>query len=215
LLSPELAAGIRRVKGVKQLGHRAGNWLTPEQCSHLLTSSSGDDLRAKRDHAILSTLIGCGLRRSELVALEIDHMLLRQGHWAIVDLVGKGGHIRTVPVPDWVRTELEDWLAAAAIDRGKLFRRVNKVGRAWGDGMTVKAVWHIVKESARNIGVARLAPHDLRRTCARLCQASGGELEQIQFLLGHVSVQTTERYLGCKQRIRSAVNDRIGIEPNP
>jgi site-specific recombinase XerD len=52
-----------------------------------------------------------------------------------------------------------------------------------------------------------------RRTCARLCHASGGELEQIQFLLGHVSVQTTERYLGCKQRIQSAVNDRIGIEP--
>ena len=95
------------------------------------------------------------------------------------------------------------------------FRRVNKVGRTWGDGMTVKAVWHIVKESARSIGVAKLAPHDLRRTCARLCHASGGELEQIQFLLGHVSVQTTERYLGCKQRIRSAVNDRIGIEPNP
>jgi integrase len=81
--------------------------------------------------------------------------------------------------------------------------------------MTVKAVWHIVKESAKRIGVAKLAPHDLRRTCARLCHASGGGLEQIQFLLGHVSVQTTERYLVCKQRIRSAVNDRIGIEPNP
>jgi integrase len=80
--------------------------------------------------------------------------------------------------------------------------------------MTVKAVWHIVKKSAKRIGVAKLAPHDPRRTCARLCRASGGELEQIQFLLGHVSVQTTERYLGCKQRIRSAVNDRIGIEPN-
>jgi integrase len=62
--------------------------------------------------------------------------------------------------------------------------------------MTQKSVWHI------------LAAHDLRRTCARLCHASGGELEQIQFLLGHVSVQTTERYLGCKQRIQSAVNDR-------
>jgi integrase len=79
--------------------------------------------------------------------------------------------------------------------------------------MTVKAAWHIVKESAKSIGVAKLAPHHLRRTWARLCHASGGELEQIQ--LGHVSVQTTERYLGCKQRFRSAVNDRIGIEPNP
>lgn len=81
--------------------------------------------------------------------------------------------------------------------------------------MTDKSVWHIVKEAAKTIGVAKVSPHDLRRTCARLCHASGGELEQIQFLLGHVSVQTTERYLGCKQRIRSAVNDRIGIEPNP
>jgi len=129
--------------------------------------------------------------------------------------MGKGGHVRTVPVPDWVKSELEVWLAAAGIDRGRLFRRVNKVGKAWGGGITVKAVWHIVKESAKCIGVPKLAPHDLRRTCARLCHASGGELEQIQFLLGHVSVQTTERYLGCKQRIRSAVNDRIGIEPTP
>ena len=57
-------------------------------------------------------------------------------------------------------------------------------------------------------------PHDLRRTCARLCHQAGGELEQIQFLLGHVSVQTTKRYLGCKQRFRNAVNDRIGLEPD-
>jgi site-specific recombinase XerD len=81
--------------------------------------------------------------------------------------------------------------------------------------MTEKSVWHIVKDSAKTVGIAKLAPHDLRRTCARLCHASGGELEQIQFLLGHMSVQTTERYLGCKQRIRAAVNDRLGIEPTP
>ena len=120
--------------------------------------------------------------------------------------------MRTVPVPDWVKSELDEWLAAAAILRGRLFRRVNKARRAWGEGLTEKAVWHIVKDAANRVGVAKLAPHDLRRTCARLCHASGGELAQIQFLLGHVSVQTTERYLGCKQRIRSAVNDRIGIE---
>ena len=106
-----------------------------------------------------------------------------------VDLVGKGGHIRTVPVPDWVRNEVNDWLVAAAIDRGNLFRRVNRFGKTWGEGITEKAVWHIVKESAKTVGIAKLAPHDLRRTCARLCHASGGELEQIQFLLGHISVQ--------------------------
>lgn len=75
--------------------------------------------------------------------------------------------------------------------------------------MCVSAAYH-----ARQAGLEKPLPHDLRRrTRARLCHAAGGELEQIQFLLGHASIQTTERYLGCKQRIRSAVNDRIGIEP--
>lgn len=71
-----------------------------------------------------------------------------------------------------------------------------------------------VAEAAARAGIGKLAPHDLRRTCARLCHLAGGELDQIQFLLGHVSIQTTERYLGCKQRLRCAVNDRLGIEPD-
>jgi site-specific recombinase XerD len=184
LLGTDLAAGIRRVKRVKKLGIRLGNWLTAEQGHALWQAPDRRRLKGKCDRALLVLLLACGLRRHEAVALTLDHLQQREEHWAIVDLVGKGGHIRTVPVPDWVRAELEDWLAAAAIDRGRLFRRVNKVGRTWGDGMTVKAVWHIVKESARSIAV-KLAPHALRRrTCARLCHASGGELERIQFLLG-------------------------------
>jgi len=214
LLSADLAAGIRRVKGVKKLGVRLGNWLSAEQGQALWQAPDRERVKGKRDRALLALMLACGLRRHEVVALTLDHLQQREEHWAIVDLVGKGGHIRTVPVPDWVRNQIDDWLAAAAIDRGRLFRRVSKAGTIWGEGMTVKAIWHIVKEAASGAGVANLAPHDLRRTCARLCHASGGELEQIQFLLGHVSVQTTERYLGCKQRIRSAVNDHIGIEPS-
>jgi site-specific recombinase XerD len=96
---------------------------------------------------------------------------------------------------------------------GKLFRRVHKMGKTWGEKLTEKAVWHVVRQHAVKADIHKLAPHDLRRTCARLCYAAGGELEQIQFLLGHVSIQTTEKYLGCKQRIQGAVNDKIGIEP--
>ena len=99
------------------------------------------------------------------------------------------------------------------VGSGRLFRCVSRSGTVWGEGMTEKVVWHVVKEFAAKLGVPKLAPHDLRRSCARLCHTAGGELEQIQFLLGHVSVQTTEKYLGCKQRLRGAVNDRIGIEP--
>jgi site-specific recombinase XerC len=86
LLSPELAAGISRVKGVKQLGSRAGNWLSAEQCSEMLRCAFGTSTRAKRDYAILATLFGCGLRRSELVGLDVDDVQMRQGHWAVVDL---------------------------------------------------------------------------------------------------------------------------------
>ena len=215
LLSADLAVGIRRIKGVKKLGLRLGNWLTAEQGQALWQAPNRQRLKGKRDRALLALLLACGLRRHEVVALRLDHFQQREEHWAIVDLIGKGGHVRTVPLPDWVKSELDMWLAAAAIDRGKVLRPVYWVGKVWGDGMTEKAVWHIVKEAAQSIGVTKLAPHDLRRTCARLCQASGGELEQIQFLVGHVSVQTTERYLGCKQRIRSAVNDHIGLEPKP
>ena len=70
-------------------------------------------------------------------------------------------------------------------------------------------------KSVRSVRFRLSRPIDLRRTCARLCRQAGGEVEQIQFLLGHVSVQTTERYLGCKQRFRNTVNDRIGLEPDP
>jgi site-specific recombinase XerD len=81
--------------------------------------------------------------------------------------------------------------------------------------MTAKVIWDVVKGAARDAGIEKLAPHDLRRTCARLCHLAGGELDPIQFLLGHVSIQTTERYLGCKQKLRCAVNDTMGLEPEP
>ena len=130
----------------------------------------------------------------------------------VADLIGKGKHIRTVPVPAWAKRAVDDWVNVAAVGDGPIFRRVNRLEKVWGDGITPKAIWHIVKAAAAKAEIPNLAPHDLRRTCARLCHLAGGELEQIQFLLGHMSVQTTERYLGCKQKLRHAVNDAIGLE---
>jgi site-specific recombinase XerD len=213
LLSPELAAGIRRVKGAQKLGVRLGNWLTADEARRLWQAPGTDTLKSKRDRALLAVLLGCGLRRRELAELTVDVLQRREDHWAIVDLVGKGGHVRTVPVPDWVKQTIDDWLMAAGITTGRVFRCVCRAGKTWGEGMTERVVWHVVKQYATKLGLARIAPHDLRRSCARLCHAAGGEMEQIQFLLGHVSVETTEKYLGSKQRLREAVNDRIGIEP--
>ena len=158
---------------------------------------------------LLGLLLGCGLRRSELAGLELDRIQQREKHWVIVDLLGKAGHIRTVPIPEWVMKTVHAWISAAEIKSGKLFRPIRKNGAVWGERITENVVWYTVKECARRAGINKLAPHDLRRTCARLCHLAGGELEQIQFLLGHVSVSTTEKYLGCKQKLREAVNDLV------
>ena len=103
LLSPELVAGIRRVKGIKRLGQPVRNWLTAQQGRQLLTTSEVESPRGKRDRAMLALLLGCGLRRSELVTLKSDQIQRREDHWVIVDLVGKGRHIRPVPIPSWAR----------------------------------------------------------------------------------------------------------------
>ena len=215
LLSPELAAGISRVKGVKQLGFRSGNWLSVEQSSEVLRHACGDSMRAKRDYAMLAMLFGCGFRRSELVGLELDEIQIRQGHWAVVDLIGKGGHIRTVPIPTWVKAALDQWTRAAGVTEGKVFRAVARLGKVWGSGISQNVVWYVVKGCCERAGLEHIAPHDLRRTCAKLCHSSGGELEQIQFLLGHASVQTTERYLGCKQNLGHPVNDLFELKTDP
>jgi integrase len=214
LLSPELAAGIRRVKGVRRIGVRLGNWLTPEQGRRLLEATTPASPREVRDQAMVAMLIGCGLRRGELLALQLESIQQREEHWVIADLVGKAGHVRTVPIPSWVKHAVDAWTAAAPITDGRIFRAINKAGRVWGDGMSPKVLWDVVRAAAARAGIDKLAPHDLRRTCARLCHLAGGELDQIQFLLGHVSIQTTARYLGCKQKLRIAVNDRLGIEPD-
>ena len=98
-LSPELAIGIRRVKGVKRLGRKLGNWLSGNQAQALVNGASKKDLRGSRDAAILGLLLGCGLRRSEVVGLNLDQLQTREGRWIIANLVGKGGRIRTVPMP--------------------------------------------------------------------------------------------------------------------
>src|SRR5450432_1695245 len=133
LLSADLAAGIRRVKGVKKLGVRLGNWLTAEQGQALWQAPDRDQLKGKRDRALLALLLACGLRRHELAALTFGHLQQREGHWAIVDLRGKAGHVRTIPVPDWVHCLLDDWTTAAGISTGSLFRRVSSAGKVWGE----------------------------------------------------------------------------------
>jgi integrase len=196
---------------VKTIGVRTGNWLSLRQAQDLLSAPDGATMKGKRDRAILAVLLGCGLRRSEVAGLAFAHVQQRDGRWCIVDLIGKHGRVRTTPMPTWVKVAVDTWTSAAELVDGFIFRSVNRAGRVDGDRLGEKAVWQMVRLYAEVIGVPGLAPHDLRRTCAKLCRVAGGELEQIQLLLGHASVQTTEKYLGTKQNLVRAPNDAIQL----
>ena len=111
LCSPKRRSRTKSVLRLPDLEHARA----AEQGQALWQAPDRHQLKGKRDRALLALMLACGLRRHEVVALTLDHLQQREEHWAIVDLVGKGGHVRTVPVPDWVRNELDDWLAATAI----------------------------------------------------------------------------------------------------
>jgi integrase len=211
MIGQEEAASLTDIPNISQKGTRLGNWLTREQAKDLLTVPDRSTLKGKRDYVILALLVGCALRRNELAELDLETIQQREGRWVLADLEGKGRRIRTVAIPIWVKQGINAWMTAAGIEDGRLLRSVSKSGKVNRDTLSDWAVWSIVEQSSKQIGIEHFGAHDLRRTCAKLCRKSGGDLEQIKFLLGHSSIQTTERYLGSDQEIAVAVNDNLGL----
>ncbi len=216
LLDSTIAAGIAHVKGVKQAGIRVGYWLTREQAQALLEIPDFNTAKGLRDRAILAVMLGTGLRRSEVSALRFANLQQREGRWAIVDLLGKGNRVRTVPMPPWAKSALDAWIAEASrMQKGywqgeRLFRSINRGDCIIGESMTPQAIHNVVKEYAAKLGL-QLAAHDLRRTFAKLAYQGGASLDQIQLSLGHASIKTTERYLGVQQNLQDAPCDHLGL----
>src|ERR1700678_289986 len=211
MIGREEADNLTDIPNVRQTGTRLGNWLTREQAKELLAVPDRSKLKGKRDYVIIALLVGCALRRQELASLKIEDVQLREGRWGIIDLRGKGGRIRTVAVPIWVKQGIDVWIAAAQIEKGRLLRPLSKSGKLVADELGDWAIWSVVEQSSKQIGIEHFGAHDLRRTCAKLSRKNGGDLEQIKFLLGHSSIQTTERYLGSEQDLAVAVNDNLGL----
>src|SRR5580698_837964 len=189
MIGREEADNLTDIPNVRQKGTRLGNWLTREQAKELLAVPDRSKLKGKRDYVIIALLVGCALRRHELASLKIEDIQLRDGRWVIIDLRGKGGRIRTVAVPIWVKQGIDIWIAAAKIEKGRLLRPLSKSGKILGDELGDWAVWSVVEQSSKQIGIEHFGAHDLRRTCAKLCRKNGGGMEQIKFLLSHSLIQ--------------------------
>lgn len=212
-LEHEVARAIEGARGIRQQGKRLGNWLAPEQAAALINAPDTATVKGQRDRALLAILIGCGLRRQELASLEWRHVQKREQRWAIVDLVGKGNKLRSVPMPAWAKAALDDWQAASvprgSPQAGRVFRQVDRYGNIRAAGISEQTVYAVVKEHGAAAGIA---PHDLRRTFAKLAYEGGADIKQIKESLGHSTVATTERYIGTAQSFEDAPCDRLGIE---
>jgi site-specific recombinase XerC len=184
VLAPELAAGIARAKGAKRGGVRLGHWLTVEQAERFLALPDLTTLKGIRDGAVLAILLGAGLRRSELASLDCEHVQQRDGRWVIVDLAGKMGRIRSVPIPLWAHAAIVRWKEEADISEGAIFRSVTRHGHLTPRRLSPQGVFTIVKTYADKLHLVA-GPHDLRRSFARFAHIGQALLEQIQLSLGH------------------------------
>lgn len=204
------ANAITDIKNIPKRGVRTGYWLTQRQAKKLLTIPDPETLKGRQQLVVIALLMGCALRREEAADLTVSMLQPRGGHWIIANLQGKGGRVRTIPIPPWAIDIIHNWQNATGVKDGKLLRAVGKGGRLSGrrktkggqmtdGGLSPQAIYMIVKDLAVLADLPpTLGPHDLRRTWGKRAYQQHAPLDQISLILGHASIQTTEIYLGLR-----------------
>ncbi len=205
LIDLQAAADIARISNFQRPVVPLQQTLRATESEALINAPSPLTTTGVRDRALIALLIGCGLRRGEIVQLQVKSILTQNRQWLLAGVVGPRGRVRSVAVPGWVKEALQVWMGRAQLSSGPLLRSVDREGIVGNRMISPQTVRAVVAEHARSIGL-EATPENLRRTCARLCRDQGGEIHQIQMMLGHSSVESTERLLG-----RLAV---VGRSPN-
>lgn len=209
IISHGVYEGIRATDGIKTLGSKVGQWLSIEQAQAMLDAPDTTRPLGLRDRAILAIMLGCGLRRNEAAGLVVEQIQQRDGRWIFIDIVGKHNRIRSVPMAPWVKVAIDAWRVHLPAEAVTLFCQLRKGNRVLPRSMNAQTIWRTV-EAYRPPDV-ELAPHDLRRTFARMAYRAGMDIRQIQLSLGHASIQTTETYIGAEQDLQHAPSDAIPL----
>ena len=165
--APEVAAEIQKVRGVRPSGG-AGKQLA-DTGSNRATAAVTRSQQGQGPAGPSVARSICWLRAApqRVAALSVEHLQQRDGRWVIVDLIGKGLRIRSVPMPSWAKMAADRWTESAGITEGRILRAINKADRLVSDRMSAQSIFEIVERYSRVLGVP-VAPHDLRRTFAKL-----------------------------------------------
>lgn len=183
-------ASVEQVKNFPTRGQRVGNWLSDDEMRQLLALPDTSTSKGLRDYALLSVALACGLRAFELSLLTWDHIQKVGSTWVIMNLQGKHGRVRTVPIAEYAMNALNAYRKING--DGNIFRSINKYGGV-GTGLTRQAIHAIVRDYGMQMD-KQISPHDLRRSAAKRLKNRAG-IEQTKEFLGHSSVVVTERYL--------------------
>jgi len=170
-----------------------GRALSAGELRTLLAVCGADrTLGGARDGALIATLYGAGLRRSEAVALAVKDYNAETG--ALTVRSGKGRKDRIAYAPSGCRAAIEAWLPLRGQEEGALFLPVSKSGKTAERALSDQAVLYIIRKRARKAGLASFSPHDLRRTFIGDLLDAGADISTVQQMAGHANVQTTARY---------------------
>jgi integrase len=206
------AGRIDAVAGVpRDTRKRLGRWLTLDELKTLLAAPPPTTPnRGMRDRTALWIMGACGLRREEAAGLRLRHLQTRDGRPALIDFVGKGDKLRSVPVHQLAALAIRKWCDHAGIVDPEAFllptfRNPDTITAKQSDGARLYAACVRYCDAFDR----EFRPHDLRRTFAVLCRKGGADLEEIRRALGHSSVMTTEIYLRGPMSMESAATDRI------
>jgi len=181
------------VKGVKGETLPAGRELTQGEISALMSDCEHDSTNAgARDAAIVGLMYSCGLRREEVVTLDLADYDSESGRLIVC---GKGNKERIAWLTGGAARAMSDWLTVRGVDPGALFVAVNKSGRITSfKHMTSKTIYSMLSKRANESGVYSFSPHDMRRTFVSDLLDAGADITTVSKMAGHANVATTSRY---------------------
>ncbi len=189
----------------------AGRDVDQEELAALIEACRGDERPSGvRDAAVIALAYLSGARRSEIAALHVADVDLTP---PAVRVVGKGNKQRLVPLSRSVGPFLAAWLELRGEAPGPLFCRIDRAGNLKvGGSLTGEAIRQLLARRALGAGLARISPHDLRRSYAGDLLDAGADLPAVQQLLGHASPATTSRYDRRGDKARRAAAERLHLE---
>lgn len=185
------AKDVKSVRGSKPDQAEKGRHLSPGELTALIGVCLDGTSTGARDAAIIALAYTCGLRRAELVGLQVANYDPQEAKLVVL---GKGNKQRVIPLTLTAKEALDDWLALRGLAPGSVFTRIVKGKRITVNPLTGQAITFILQERAEQAKVKAFSPHDLRRTFAGDLLDTGADLSTVQKLMGHEAVSTTAGY---------------------